>query len=162
MPRYSPKPSREPPHLAISPEAMPAALREFARVLGDNDCLRLVGGYNGARVVVPKLAHQHHVLRMVLGPEGFERLVAEYGGEIIDIPKADGYIRELRHDQVRRCREQGFTVDETALYTGYTRRHVMNIMHDEAGDDVLTLDLFDEAPKSFAGRANDPFGLGSR
>ena len=156
------KPPKQPPQLAVRPEAMPPALREFARVLGANGCLRLVGTYNGARVGVPKVAHEEDLLCLVLGHEVFAKLVGEYGGEVIDIPKADAYVRELRHDQVRRCREQGFTVDETALHTGYTRRHVMNIMHGDAADDVLTLDLFEEPPKTYAGRANDPFGLGAR
>lgn len=156
--------SRTPPTLTVKPEALPAALRELARVLGDSDALRLVGLHGGARVSVPKLARDDHPLRMALGEAAFGRLVAEYGGETIELPKGDAYLRELRHDQVRQCREQGLTVDETAEVVGYSRRHVINIIGGHAdGTDTLTMDLFDEAPKpqSYAGSANDPFGLAS-
>jgi hypothetical protein len=151
------------PVLTIKPQALPAALRELARVLGDSDAMRLVGMHGGARVSVPKQARADHPLRMALGEEAFGRLVAEYAGETIDLPKGDAYLRELRHDQVRQCREQGLTVDETAEAVGYSRRHVLNIIGGHADStDTLTMDMFEEAPapRSYAGQANDPFGMG--
>lgn len=155
--------SRTPPPLTVKPESLPAALRELARVLGDSDALRLVGLHGGARVSVPKQVRDDHPLRMALGEVAFGRLVAEYGGETIELPKGDAYLRELRHDQVRQCREQGLTVDETAKAVGYSRRHVINIIGGHAdGTDTFTMDLFDEAPRSYAGQANDPFGMGVR
>ena len=158
--------SRTPPVLTIQPEALPEGLRELARVLGDADALRLVGLHGGARVSVPKKTREDHPLRMALGAVAFERLVDEYGGETIDLPKGDAYLRELRHDQVRQCREQGLTLDETAEATGYSRRHVINILGGTAnGVDTFTIDMFAEPiefRESHAGRANDPFGLGSR
>jgi hypothetical protein len=156
--------NRVAPILTIKPEALPEGLRELARVLGDTDALRLIGLHGGARVSVPKKAREDHPLRMALGAEAFDRLVDEYGGETIDLPKGDAYLRVLRHDQVRQCREQGLTVDETAEATGYSRRHVINIIGGTAdGVDNLTMDLFEDAPKpqSYAGAANDPFGLGA-
>jgi len=154
------------PILTIKPEALPEGLRELARVLGDTDALRLIGLHGGARVSVPKKAREDHPLRMALGAVAFERLVDEYGGETIDLPKGDAYLRELRHDQVRQCREQGLTVDETAEATGYSRRHVINILGGDAnGADTFTIDMFaepDSDPVNHAGQANDPFGLGSR
>ena len=156
--------SRAAPVLTVKPEALPAALRELARVLGDSDALRLVGLHGGARVSVPKLARDDHPLRMALGEAAFGRLVAEYGGETVELPKGDAYLRELRHDQVRQCREQGLTVDETAEAVGYSRRHVINIIGGHADStDTRTMDLFEEAPRpqSHTGSANDPFGLAS-
>lgn len=160
--------SRPVPTLTIRPEALPAAVRELARVLGDADAMRLIGLHGGARmsVPVPKHAGDDHPLRMALSREGFDKLVQGYGGESLDVPKGDAYLRRLRHDHVRQCREQGLTVDETAEVTGYSRRHVINIMGGEASmTDMKTRDLFeieDEAPVSRAGWANDPFGLASR
>ena len=151
------------PAPSVRPEALPAALRELARVLGEADAMRLIGQHGGARVSVPTKARDDHPLRMALGTEAFERLVAEYAGETIDLPKGDAYLRVLRHDQVRQCREQGMTVDETAEATGYSRRHVINIIGGNAGDtDDSTMDMFDEAPQDYAGLANDPFGMGAR
>jgi len=156
------------PAPSVQPEALPAALRDLARVLGDADAMRLIGQHGGARVSVPKTVRDDHPLRMAMGMEAFGRLVAEFGGETINLPKGDAYLRVLRHDQVRLCREQGLTVDETAEATGYSRRHVINIVHGHGSDvDTATMDLFDEpaliAPaQSHAGHANDPFGLGGR
>ena len=154
--------SRVTPVLTIRPEALPASLRELARVLGDSDALRLVGMHGGARVSVPKLVSDDHPLCVALGKDAFDRLVAEYGNETIELPKGDAYLRRLRHDQVRQCREQGLTVDETAEAVGYSRRHVINIIGGHAdGTDTLTMDMFEEElqPRSYAGQANDPFGM---
>ncbi|QDL53129.1 hypothetical protein [Rhodoferax aquaticus] len=156
--------SRTAPVLTIKREALPESLRELVRVIGEADTLRLIGMHGGARVTVPKTPKAEHPLRMALSEEAFALLVQEYGGEAFDLPKGDSYLRELRHDQVRQCREQGLTVDETAEATGYSRRHVLNILSGHGDStDHFTMDLFaEEAPslRSTPGAANDPFGLG--
>ncbi len=172
--------SRAAPLLTTQPEALPAAVRELARVLGDADAMRLIGSMPGARVSVPKRtsrAYAEHPLRMALSPEGFDKLVDEWGGGLLDVPKGDAYLRKLRHDHVRQCREQGLTFDQTADATGYSRRQCMNIMggHADDDEDTLTHDMFPEdtarARKALrmlpenaevasqAGLASDPFGL---
>lgn len=159
--------TRHIPKLTTSPEALPAAVRELARVLGDADAMRLIGSMPGARISVPKpgKAKDDHPLRMALSPEGFVKLLAEYGGGELQVPKGDAYLRRLRHDHVRQCREQGLTFDETAEATGYSRRQAINIMGGDASmTDMKTRDMFeeDEGPVNHAGSANDPFGLGYR
>lgn len=155
--------ARHVPTLTTKPEALPAAVRELVRVLGDADAMRLIGALPGARISVPKRPKDDHPLRMALSPAGFASLVAEWGGGILEVPKGDAYLRRLRHDHVRQCRDQGLTIDETAEATGYCRRHVINIMGGDAGVDTRTLDMFgfeeEQAPVSQAGWANDPFGL---
>lgn len=154
------------PEFIIRPEALPAAIRELAEAIGDSDALRLIGQHGGARVNVPKKASEDHPLRMGLSAQGFDRLVARYGGGVLDLPKGDAYLRNLRHDQVRQCREHGLKIDDIAEVTGYTRRHVINILGGHGSDiDTATMDLFGdepEAPESHPGQANDPFGLGAR
>lgn len=154
------------PVLTTQPESLPAAVRELVRVLGDADALRLIGLHGGARMTVPKRPKDDHPLRMALSPAGFDKLVYHYGGEVVDVPKGDAYLRRLRHEHVHQCRAQGLTVDETAEATGYCRRHVINIMGGDAGADTQTIDMFGPleaaAPISRPGAANDPFGLGAR
>ena len=156
--------TRPVPTLTTSPEALPAAVRELARVLGDADAMRLIGSMPGARISVPKRPKDDHPLRMALSPAGFDKLIMEYGGGILDVPKGDAYLRRLRHDHVRQCRAQGLTFDETAEATGYSRRQAINIMGGDPSVDTITRDMFeleDDGPLSHAGQANDPFGLAS-
>ena len=153
------------PSHTVKHEALPESLRELVRVLGEADTFKLIGMHGGARVTVPKTPKADHVLRLALSEDAFNRLVQEYGGEAFDLPNGDAFLRVLRHDQVRQYREQGLKVDEIAESTGYSRRHVLNILGGHAdGTDHFTLDLFAEeapsAPRSTPGAANDPFGLG--
>lgn len=152
--------------LHIQPEALPASVRELARVLGDGEALRLLGGYGGARLPGLMRMKEGHPFRVFVGEATFARLVAHYGSETPDLPKCDGYLRELRHELVRQCRAQGLTIDETAEQTGYTRRHVINIMGGEgSAADAVTRDMFaddEDEVVSVAGSANDPFGLATR
>lgn len=162
---------------AIRAEALPPALRELARVLGHADAIRLVVAHGGARISVPTKARSDHHLASLLGAEAFGKLVAEYAGETLSLPKGDAYFREVRHDHVRQCREQGMTTDEIAERTGYSRRHVINILGGHAdGADTFTMDLFgdggelpDNEPAKAAepvkirsGQAHNPFGLTGR
>ena len=122
-------------------------------------------------MTVPTTPKPGSKLALALSEGGFAKLVAEYGGETLDLPKGDAYLRQLRYVQVRACRDQGMTVDDTAHATGYSRRHILNIRGGHADHrDPFTRDMFDPAPapapapapRSFAGSANDPFGIGAR
>jgi hypothetical protein len=127
-------------------EALPAALRELVRVLGHADAFRLIAANGGGRLSIPKRPTPDHPLRMVLSAEGFDVLVAWAGGETMDLPKGDAYMRELRHHQVREIRASGLTMEETARATGYSRRQVINITGGEGTSrDTRTRDMFEEA-----------------
>lgn len=149
------------PEFNIRPEALPPALRELVRVLGHADAFRLIAAHGGGRLAVPKRPAPDHPLRMALSAEGFDKLVAWAPGEQMNLPKGDAYMRELRHHQVREARADGLTVDETAAATGYSRRHVINIIGgDGVSRDTRTRDMFDDDAGE-AGPANSPWsGLG--
>lgn len=151
-------------------ETLPPALRELVRVLGFADAMRLVSAMGGARITVPHKVREGHELALLLGLESFGKLVKEYTGESVMLPKLDSYLRELRHEQVRQCKAQGLDVDAIVERTGYTRRHVFNILGGYADSrDTFTMDMFgeDDQPaaepvamaESGAGSANNPFGL---
>lgn len=156
----------------VNLDALPPALRELVRVLGLADAMRLISVRGGGRISVPHKAREGHELALLLGIEAFNKLVREYEGESLLLPKLDSYLRELRHEQVRQCKAQGLDVDEIAEETGYTRRHVFNILGGYADNrDTFTMDLFgdeDEQAEAVAaqspieshpGSANDPFGM---
>lgn len=155
----------------INNHLLPAALRELVRVLGEATAFRLVERRGGGRLIVPKKVHPDHRLMDELGLKAFADLVAHYGGEVLELPKHDSVVRQLRHQRVRKLRGEGHTVDRVAVLTGYTRRQVFNILADDPEDlvDGRQLDMFGGAdialqkaaePEAFS--ANDPFGLGRR
>lgn len=157
----------------INIDRLPAELRELVRVLGEAAAFKLVERRGGSRLIVPKKVHPDHRLMDELGLKAFADLVAHYGSAVLDLPKYDGVVRQVRHQRVRLLRGQGKTHDRIAVETGYTRRHVINIL---AGDDDVVsraqLDLFGEpveAAEAVAERAelppnsaNDPFNLGRK
>lgn len=158
----------------INIDRLPAELRELVRVLGESTAFKLVERRGGSRLIVPKKVHPDHRLLDELGLKAFADLVAHYGNEVLELPKYDSVLRQIRHQRVRRLRGEGRTHDRIAVETGYTRRQVINIL---AGDDDLVassqLDLFGlpllddeddtaDAASEPAFRANDPFSLGRR
>lgn len=158
----------------IQAEALPASIRELAEAIGHGDALRFIGQHGGARVRVPKTVDEDSPLRAGMSPAGYERLVRYYSGGSFDVPKGDAYLRALRHEQVRQARTRGLTVDAIAEETGYTRRHVINILCGHGGrvPDTFTMTLPGIEPPAVtaptpraiarAGGAHDPFGLGGR
>lgn len=152
----------------INTDLLPAALRELVRVLGEATAFRLVERRGGGRLIVPKKVHPDHRLMDELGLKAFADLVAGYGGEVLDLPKYDSVVQQLRHQRVRKLRGEGHSLDRVAVLSGYTRRHVINIL---GGEDQhyaeRQLDMFGAPPVATALpapdepiRANDPFNLG--
>lgn len=151
----------------INIELLPPVLREMVRVLGESAAFKLVEHLGGRRLIVPKRLKMEDPLLDLLGGKAFAKLVNYSGGSVIELPKYDSVTRQLRHERVRACRALGLTGDQTATKTGYTRRQVMNIWaaandhQDFLQDQLWTVE--EETPaKSFTGRANDPFGLGTK
>ena len=157
----------------INIDRLPGELRELVRVLGEATAFKLVERRGGSRLIVPKKVHPDHRLADELGLKTFVDLVEHYSGAVLDLPKYDSVLRQVRHQRVRRLRGDGKTHDRIAVETGYTRRQVINIL--AGGDDLVSsaqLDLFGlpsivadlaDAPAELpANSANDPFGIGRR
>lgn len=154
----------------INIDRLPGELRELVRVLGEATAFKLVERRGGGRLIVPKKVHPDHRLMDELGLKGFADLVGHYAGAVLELPKYDSVLRQIRHQRVRKLRGEGRTHDRIAVDTGYSRRQVINIL--AGGDDLVPssqLDLFglpsvvpDEPAEMPANSANDPFGLGRR
>lgn len=158
----------------INLDRLPGALRDLVHALGEPAAFRLVERRGGGRLVVPKKVHPDHSLMDELGLKIFADLVAAYGGEVLDLPKHDSVVRQIRHQRVRRLRAEGITMDRIAVATGYTRRQVINIlgadvdrMFDERQADLFATErapvlVSDNVEEPRTVRANDPFGIGRR
>lgn len=158
----------------INVDLLPTALRELVRALGEKAAFKLVESRGGGRLIVPKRVSLDHPLAEDIGPAAFVALVEHFGNLTLDLPKYDGVLRQLRHRKVRQLRGQGKTMDQVAVVSGYTRRHVINILASDPSDH-RQLDMFDEpagpaaaaapapaAAPAKAVRAHDPFGLAWR
>ncbi|MCU7371578.1 helix-turn-helix domain-containing protein [Paucibacter sp. O1-1] len=160
----------------INTHLLPAALRELVRVLGEGPAFRLVERRGGSRLILPRRVTPDHRYIDELGLKVFADLVDAYGGIVLDLPKYDAVLRQLRHERVRKLRAEKLTMDQIAMATGYSRRQVITILSDVDPEYRLLMrpedrqvDLFPDfaiessaAPTSVPGSANDPFGLAAK
>ncbi len=107
----------------------------------------LFKGFAGMRVVVPKkMPDLQHALCVELGEDGCRRLVASFGGEVINVPVCDAAKRRLRDESIRDLIATGVTVNDLANRFGLTYRQVQAIARGVAGPEVqviVNFDLFD-------------------
>lgn len=169
--------TRTPVEGAINLHLLPASLRELVQVVGFIPAMKLVQARGGQSVMIPKrldLQNPTPAAQRLLDELGsLQALVALIdwrGGEMIDhLPKYDAVARQLRHEHVRQLRREGYTCNEIAAVTNYSKRWVIEVLGLEL--DHRQQDLFAEpglvpAPpraKPVApavGVAHNPFGIG--
>lgn len=165
---------------SVNVERLPASLRTLVRAVGEALAYKLAHVRGGTYLDVPKQLSLDHALCHALGAADYAALIAHFGGERINIPKADALLTQQRHARVRELLAERRSKNDIARRTGYTRRQVINIQN--AGfEDRLFLqgDLFAApAAKTHTANANaalptaidaqhtpsahDPFGIARR
>lgn len=133
---------------------LPPQLKMLIRILGAGPALTLVEERGGTTIWVPKKVTADYWMMGVLGAVAFGALVAELASHAIELPKYDSVVRQWRHQRVAKMRRDGIKLDVIALHTGYTRRHVINILRDLA-EDNLQLDLFAQVQPQASGEAQN-------
>lgn len=111
----------------INVELLPPNLRLLCRVLGPRKAFELSKRRGGVPLRVPVRASLDHWLVDIIGFDGLQSLVDALAGEYIDVPKYDKVLQQLRHQQAHACLAAGMSMSNTAIETGYTKRHVVNI-----------------------------------
>jgi hypothetical protein len=146
---------------------IPGSILDLVERLSATHAFKLLEVRGGTVLHVPVVAAADHQLRKLIGDEGFELLVKEYAGEQLQLAKNDALARQLRHRYVQELRDQGDKIYQVALKTGYTSRHVINIL--QAGQTAPPqLGLFDDYEPAHYGAevptvsAHNPFGIISR
>lgn len=111
---------------------LPPQLRRLVMVLGDKAAFSLVEHLGGTPLWVPPtmlLEHENQKkLIELVGPQAFGALIERWGGQTLILPKYDSVARQVRHERVVHLRQEGATINQVALATGYTTRHVINIL----------------------------------
>jgi hypothetical protein len=91
------------------------SLREL---IGDPGTLKLIEGFGGTRVSIPRDAAQEHALRDAIGGDAFVQLVNHFAGDRIMVPLAREWRAEIYRARGMTQREMAriFRVTEKAVY----------------------------------------------
>ena len=102
-------------------------LARLVDAVGPNAGLTLVAFFGDRPTVyVPGQYRPGHLLERVLGEDGFLRLVANFGGETITLPRAH-FDAERRLGAVYRGMKAGLTTRQIAAAVGISYRRVRQI-----------------------------------
>lgn len=113
---------------------LPSTMQMLAKSIG-LPAVRVLVKTNGglAPLYVPIKVTPDHYLARLIGIEAFTKLVAEYGGDTIDIPKCERAMLETIYQQIKR-ESLDDTHEKLASRYGYTLRHIRNIVGDVIDD----------------------------
>ncbi|WP_308719211.1 hypothetical protein [Komagataeibacter xylinus] len=103
----------------------PAQIDWLVAAIGEDAALQFIETAGGSRLSVPcKTAGSR--LEQTFGPEVATALQEQHGGTYYDVPVC-------RHWRVRRYRQMGLSLDDSARRAGVSRRRVVQIMatHDD-------------------------------
>lgn len=114
---------------------LPPSMQWLAKAIGLPAVLAMVQAHGGgAPVYVPTKTTPEHYLARLIGGAAFESLVAEYGGEAIEITKCERAAQVLLYRQIRHEYLMGATQDSLARKYHYTVRHIRNIVGEVVDD----------------------------
>lgn len=116
-------------------ELLPTSMRDFARIVGLPAALGLVEKFGGVEFSVPKGKdnNQAGALRFamlveVMGEDGADAFVREYGGEKIAIPRCLRVVRRLRDRTIIAEYDSGQSIDALAIAHRLTTRQIEKIL----------------------------------
>lgn len=124
-------------------DCLPESILELIDVIGLPAALRIVEARGGIRLCVPKTAAPDHWLAQAIGMTAFERLVAYYEGEEIEVAKCAAAMQRLREREIDAAAREGETNTTLARRYGYTERGIRKLRRRvEAQRDDDQPDLF--------------------
>lgn len=106
----------------------PRSLIELKEVIGTNGVVRLVEGFGGVRVFIPKQLRDGHRLVANLGQEVAGRLSRHFGGETLSIPRAVRTLRRMRNREIVEQYNAGIPVRRLAMTFRLTERQIYTIL----------------------------------
>ncbi|MBF0283214.1 MAG: hypothetical protein HQL51_02015 [Magnetococcales bacterium] len=115
--------------LGIHFDVLPRSLQEVAGLVGLEAVSALVRHYAGSRVRVPRRSRPDHPLAACLGWEAMRRFCHLFGGEVLEVPRADGVRRRLRDREIVQLYDGGTPVRLLAKTYGLTERRIYYILN---------------------------------
>lgn len=123
-------------------DLLPKTLLTIAEYCGEDVMIMIWEAYCCGRLHVPETVSPDHKLSQLLGYENALDFCHKFGGEMLNIPKADEARREYRNSIIRRERSNGVGLLTLARRFNLTDRQIMKICanHKPAS---ANYDLFD-------------------
>lgn len=117
---------------------LPPNMQWVARIIGLPATIKLAKAHGGRFVYVPKQVSLDHPLCHLIGAQACAALVAEYGGERLDVAKCDRAAQALRNQLIREKRREASQSDVAGQF-GLTVRRVRDIEKDIVEDRQIGL-----------------------
>ena len=111
---------------------LPPSMQWLVKAVGLTAAMKLVKIYGGGTpIYIPKTVQLDHRLLYLIGMEAFTALVAEYGGDQLEVPRCDRALRALTYRKIRREYAEGASQNALALKYEYTVRYIREILEDD-------------------------------
>ena len=114
--------------IQIDIKILPYVVQDIAHIIGLADTLKLVDYYKGRKMWVPAEFKPAHILCKIAGATSATKLIAEYGGETLEIPKCDHAMRAVRNVQIIKSHQ---SQSQLAIEWALTVRQIRNIQGKE-------------------------------
>lgn len=111
---------------------LPGVVRDIANLIGLHAALKAVEHYQGIRMWVPVRFDPEHILVKQLGHDAAVKLIENFPGEKLEIPRCLAAIRAVRNAKI--CASDK-SQRQLAMEHGLTERHVRNIQNGVEDDD---------------------------
>lgn len=138
----------EPAHAdlgVIDERLLPPQLRTLVKLIGVAETLRLLAARGGVPTYIAQDPEQS-ALREFLQRESVEILCGHFGREVIDLPKADKLLAQIRNHYIREARRHGTKSGrQLARELGLSWR-MIKIICAEGREEDPTGDLFEVEP----------------
>ena len=108
---------------------LPPSVQWLVKAVGLTAAMKLVKMHGGGTpVYIPMTVQLDHRLLYLIGMESYTALVAEYGGDQLEVPRCDRALRVLTYRNIRRESAEGASQNTLALKYEYTVRHIREIL----------------------------------
>lgn len=109
--------------------------QEIAELIGEAAAQKLCAQLGGIQLYVPKQIGHNHPIAAAIGMGNAAKMAERFGGEALPLPKAHN-----RRARVLELRAQGdMTIQQIALATDYSERHVYDILNSPVDDRQMSL-----------------------
>ena len=126
---------------SINPDLLPPQLRKLVCVVGFSEALKLVQAKGGIPIYIPANPNASCQFSGILKHESVVLLAKEFGGQTIDLPKADKLLAQLRDLYI--VNQRGSTTGRKLAHEcGLTWRRIKQICAAAKEDDGQS-DMFD-------------------